>query len=1515
MTPEELIKEQLTHLKNVLLTLKAAGATGFEGFVRVALTELTGIPFRLATSGLQGGLDGDAVLRSDAVSFEAKRYLGDIHRNDVLTKIVDLARNNDAPDRLWILAATTEIGAQLASAVRDAGDQNAISTLILDWTADPLPLLAVATAATASTTTDFLITHCVPTPDRLKLVRAIEGILRHPGFCGLLEKLKSSLSVSTLATARSVELNKSWRTESFGSGHTARERLGQALIVLSHAAPLSLRSALRQQVKDSLKTDYNIILSGGEGHGKSWLAAQVCSDHEGLALFASAEQFDGIALKDLDSYLIELLISQTGDVSDEAIRLRWRHRFSAWQSQPTAFPLLLVVDGINQRQNLRWDQILNGLKERLNAIGGRLVVTVRPQFWLRSVAPGLAFKPKQIEVPEWSPDERDQLLQHYGIGLDWLDEETLQTLRNPRLLGVAVATLPHQDSVAWKGLTTDRILMEHLRASQRENFEDETVSELTQRLSNHAKAVLDRVSKSCSGPPQNFEADSTAVIETRFFCTLRGPGDTYELRNEGLTLAFGYTLIDQLWQAQHNNHGLVERMTHLIDPIHAMDRTVDVMFAALMVCALDPVRFDQYIFTVLLDAFSSLQNIDDQRFEEFVEIVKNQPQELFGSLGAFTLEPRRRLNQDWFIHSAFAIAASNEGWPIAEAAIHEWLHCYNKDAYSQMNRYPRDTEDEKSKRLQTKQKEIQDTLSSLSSFEKNLLEKMTAVTGEIDDLYTLAFRLLAGRALAGFARSFILFGLGVSFDDRAWSARKAFHQLTTFNRVDREIAKGAFLKVIEPLRSPDTSRAGQWTVVRMLRATGDEAASNEANIIAQKLHEDWPEWELPSSDKWRQSNVADPDVIRPVDIDAELLNFCAINPDSILQSMGPTPEGHSFREFLPVACRFAPTHATTKARQVISGLLTRTAMPLRQLIFNGAEYAPLVTRDIALQLVARMTNNSDRMIDTLIDREQEILRMFLFTYIVPELTSSEQLNCIVNPVFGTDYLFTIIPSLKPQPTEAILETLQTALDMNDEEAAYGALTAMQYGDTQITSELESLLLHCFSAKSLKLRALSMRLSNQFCLKTIRDVHVQSSWSGCTADARSNERWFGSLLLAEACAKNELSIDELLIRAHPETWFTCAKHVGEVMSEALANYFLDRLQQAIRETNSLSLPSVNLTLSTEEWVPYPFLSVEETERDTSRFPRVGSFSEQLGLHENFYEKQDRVHAICDEFFEGLRGLNAQLFTELVTIEDLSMLSRSVPAVLPKMLKVLEQASKIELTWLKNLAFVVANLAAREMPERAVTLFQRALESQGFVTYELGDGLTLEHEAIWSSSPSPEITALWNKRLLAAEDDFALAREVDAAERFGAANFIKTFVQEQANSSSALDKAYAISVAGFSRQPEDFMSVIEKHLDDKGVTGDAARKAKAAQKTAQWAEKWTKAMCSATSPEEFWRCLIISKTCMDSRISCSLLKGTRWTPFETVFRKVRKSAVQDQSKKRTKTLIGQSVPDAIFVTGYV
>ncbi len=136
----------LEKLKEGLLKLKPTGADGFEGLVAAVLREVTGVPFRLASSGLQFGVDGKPVYDDAAIYFEAKLYGGRIDRPAVITKIADLARTGVFADLAWVLCATTQVSAQLAEHLRADGRRNGISVLILDWLENDIPPLAAAIA-------------------------------------------------------------------------------------------------------------------------------------------------------------------------------------------------------------------------------------------------------------------------------------------------------------------------------------------------------------------------------------------------------------------------------------------------------------------------------------------------------------------------------------------------------------------------------------------------------------------------------------------------------------------------------------------------------------------------------------------------------------------------------------------------------------------------------------------------------------------------------------------------------------------------------------------------------------------------------------------------------------------------------------------------------------------------------------------------------------------------------------------------------------------------------------------------------------------------------------------------------------------------------------------------------------------------------------------------------------------------------------------------------------------------
>ena len=110
-------RKHIEDLRAALLKLSPTGDEGFEGLIAATLTEITGVPFRLAGGGSQFGVDAKPAYESDSVCFEGKRYGGQIPRNEVLSKIAELSIRDDGDVDLWVLGATSQVRSQLVDDV------------------------------------------------------------------------------------------------------------------------------------------------------------------------------------------------------------------------------------------------------------------------------------------------------------------------------------------------------------------------------------------------------------------------------------------------------------------------------------------------------------------------------------------------------------------------------------------------------------------------------------------------------------------------------------------------------------------------------------------------------------------------------------------------------------------------------------------------------------------------------------------------------------------------------------------------------------------------------------------------------------------------------------------------------------------------------------------------------------------------------------------------------------------------------------------------------------------------------------------------------------------------------------------------------------------------------------------------------------------------------------------------------------------------------------------------------
>jgi hypothetical protein len=150
-------RQACADVRAALHDLRASGGEGFEGLVRDAYREVTGVSLSLLKAGPQRGADAvpPGARAEIAAAIEAKRYREEtsLPLDELKRKLLDAATRAINPVELWILCASKEVSGDDTAELERVGDQHGIGMLVLDWKSDgdplaPLPLfLALAPAA------------------------------------------------------------------------------------------------------------------------------------------------------------------------------------------------------------------------------------------------------------------------------------------------------------------------------------------------------------------------------------------------------------------------------------------------------------------------------------------------------------------------------------------------------------------------------------------------------------------------------------------------------------------------------------------------------------------------------------------------------------------------------------------------------------------------------------------------------------------------------------------------------------------------------------------------------------------------------------------------------------------------------------------------------------------------------------------------------------------------------------------------------------------------------------------------------------------------------------------------------------------------------------------------------------------------------------------------------------------------------------------------------------------------
>ena len=1516
---------QINKLKSALLSLKPTGVNGFEGLMGVMLSVICGAPFRLAASGSQFGVDGQTIFEGDAICFEAKRYDDTIPREKVITKIADLSKNDNQTE-IWVLGATSQLTSQLADDIRYHGRKNGIAITILDWSQMDMPPLATALAMGGKRIEVFLKTNLSNNNTFQDAATALSLIRNHPDYQFYSNKIREQCNQISMGLALAKRGNTKWLNDVFTSRKSSRREFGQPL---SPGDPDGVGILERKELKGKIETYFNsiphertVFVLGGEGHGKSWLIAQSWLDLDSrpLTVLMSPDDFSNkFEHQRFIDVVILKLIKQTGDAENQTSIERWRRRFKLWESIPaeTRPRIVVVVDGINQRPNLGWAQIIEGFNHMMEQFGGCLIVTSRTQYFRNQLKGRLIIPYNEIDVPEWTKHELDTILNPLTMKSSELHIDVVESLKNPRILSIALTLFKNTDIVHFEELSVSRLLFEYMGARERDYLNSESVHDFARKLQGHAQEVLERKNSGQEDDLAVFEVDIEATSEGKFFQPLDDDPTKYKLEDDGLVVALGFAVLDQLKKARRNNHNLDERLNAIVEPIAALDITAEVIIAALTVAILDD-RCHDDLAICLIKSFASLQNPNQGQYRAFAGLARVKPLGFMEAAKYLSLSGYNQPNFDWIGEALIYASVYKQAWQKMACVVNSWLSLYSKSPELGVITHPRhDSNEEKQSKVEKSQNRIDEKLHNLSGIEQDLLNDLNEVDGDYSKLSLLAFFLLAGKPLAPFTQCLSNWSFASSFNSSPYHPNKEFRHLVWFNNIDWASTRDGLLEACSKLRSSEVSEVGKWALLYILRATGHPNDAKQANSLHEILTKDYPPLE-----SWRRiedycsTDPCDPASDKPENIVQTAKEYAEINVEQLWQSRFWTSESH----FLNGACtglaRFEHHAAVAKHKEFAANVLKRVGVPLIYGLWELRDHNSLLTLGEAHSLIGIRDQVASFVgKDGFGENEVWNTSQNLLILAFPFLTSLDQFNILVANDVDESISLDLSDLFKPLPAIEFDNLLDNACNEHHELKQYLLLAFGRDDSLPISATTISNIATLLHSKSQRVLDEAFIFVAQCRDDDLLRLIIDSSWKAKDSDTENDlQDWYGSVALLEGAASGLLDHHEALERISERLCGPAALILEKDSVQHIACIIGGAINRVLDLDGDLVLPEIDISTSPIKNYQPPIFSLRENiPEDLSVAERMKRFSESRN------DQKKRRKFISESFFEFKEKIihaNAKAIFDNMTLEEFVAVVDSAPEFANRWYNLFKEVSHEKLPAIHNHILLLAHALGDKETNKSKNLFLLLRGNKPLVNFTYGrSGVLLDAIALWAGARNSELDSMRFERLDRAASDHDLSLEVLAAYLSNQHELLVEYIEEKLGHDEPLEICRGIMVAGLSEHSKLNNEVLQKYETSAGLIADAQKAAKYAYDRNIWARHWYQLMCQTNNNIDFWRYSILFTKIVDGRFdiwqSEYEKKGESIKLFELSLDDKIKHRISRWEYHRKNKLFGSDAPHKIFL----
>ena len=1497
----------LRNLKKALLALAPSGPQGFEGLIGTTLAAIVGIPFRLARSGAQFGVDGKS--SDTSISFECKRYCNNVPRESVMAKIGELSLEKHPVD-LWILCATSEVGAQLVDAVSQFGTNHITSTMVLDWSHTGIPPLAVLLALAPIGVTAFLESH--PLSGQMPLREAISDLSTvsdNPAFHEQATRIREALDNPMLGLEAAKDANKSWLTDTFSSRERAISRLGQPLSPYDEEYGIwhsrhNLTSKIIRFLTGS-PSGKALYVIGREGVGKSWAIAEswFSTPIKPLMTFISPGKIgDSVNQSDVREIIVSALIDQTDAGFRPSVQAKWYRILENWRKLGSnQIRCVVVVDGIEQRPRKDWVRILGTLSEVLAVYYCQLIVTARTSYYRRYIAPNLYLPYRKVKVSDWTAAERTAILSRFHIQDAEITEDVAAALCNPRILGIALKLWSRDAISNLNELSISRLLFEHIRTTQQFHGPGLDSLSVVQRIRRHAEDVTSRLLEAKRHDLMVFQADLQTVVEERFFSVLEDDPTCYRINEEGLPLALSFLLLDRIRFASRNGIDVFDELRRILEPISALGMTASVVVAAITVACIDEKQATEEGTAELVRVFADLQNPGDTDLHQLTRLVLDCPGAFAQAARTLCLAGGGQPNSDLVADALVRASFEGDAWSVIYRHIQSWLSAYSLWPPARRLSARNDRE----ARHRTAESKFKINSGEFSDAEKSIMQTLDETSGDVDVLWRLALALLAGRGRRTATRVFVRWAFAATLYPEYPRSSSYFRHLICLNRVDWRETRTVLLKETDILRTDSVSPTGKWALVKILWATGDPHDAHDAQQLTEQLTNDREErpgrWRL--VENYCESDPCDPSSGRPSNIGRTSKNYTQIDVGTFQQ--GVRTQAHLFFDMArPAMARFDVPSAIDKHREYTDSIISKTDFEWRSDLSELRAHNALLSesaidalRGLVLSVDAE-NHESDKDHLWLV-----VQHLMLLSF--PFLSGSEQFELLTH--CGMEPMLDLVENLQPLEAVTFDQRLETACRSGNEPAQFALLLLACETATPISASSRQLVVNLVNSASDRVRAQALGIIARLRDPTLTADVARTDWCA-SQNTRYDESCHGARVLAMAAHDRVIPFGTALSRMATRDY-------------GMASRMWIR-PSAVREITSRIDSSIRQAAALAADLDPPAVEIRVKHGDRMR-PRLAAALDRLFPPDRPYGDAEANNILQENqkniksFSTNLEEKGCHAIVDHIDLDEFRNIVKADTGLANDWLKMFVGSSKKKLRVLHNLVLLLGHGLSESNPTQAATLFKLVMNQQPILPVRYGTaGVSLDSLAIWAGPDTEILNDIRHRRLEEAANDDDLSKEALAAHLNRNQHLLRRYIELNINKGEPAAIARALMVAGFSDRSQFNGSVLNKHRGTEGFVGATCEAARYAYDRNLWARHWFGGMCRASDPSEFWRCSVLFLKVVDGRYDFWFQEyGDRNEAMDRFWPNLRGSLdnrVKKWRRNRESKLFGADRPNGVFIS---